>query len=238
MAASAKDFPNTSWKNVSEPVSSEGFTGSPNMSGLNLNIGDLSNLTRFAGGLGSLLGGGSSVEDYIKEATKTLRKQAQRQTKKIDKRIENIYPELTGLTGQEALNRYYEAFANTADRVAAMGRADLGVRPDISSEYDRLNTRVQDIQNQYSLAGRLGGYERLALDPPVVSLDAEALKNVIDYVPRGGGDIAPGYKAYYQYSDPQTQQFLYGSRNTGDAIGRYYNNSADVSGLMSYGGLG
>lgn len=238
MPATAKDIPNTSWQNVSEPVSSEGgFTGSPNIG--TLNIGDLSNLTRFAGSLGSLFGGGaSSLEDYIKEATKTLKEEQRRTTQKINKRISNIYPGLTGMTGEEALAKYYDAFANTVADVTARSRADLGITPDISSEYDRLNTRVQNIQDQYSLAGRLGGYEKLALDPPVVSMDVSSIRDVADWVDPTSNEIKSKYKAMYDYADPQSQQFIYGSRNTADAIGRYYNNSGDVSGLMNYGGLG
>lgn len=243
MAATAADFPNTSWQNYSEPVSSApgagkiGFSGAPvgSVSG----AFDLNNLTRLAGSLGSLFGSGSnSIEDYIKQATKTLKKEQRRTTRKINTRIENIYPELTGMTGEEALNKYYDAFANTVANVAAQGRADLGVTPDISAEYDRLSNRVQNIQNQYSLAGRLGGYEKLALDPPVVSMDAASIRNVADWVDPTSNQIKSKYKAMYDYQDPQSQQFIYGSRNTADAIGRYYNTSGDVSGLMNYGGLG
>lgn len=201
---------------------------------------NLNNLTRLAGSLGGLFGGGglNSIEDYIKQATKTLKKEQRRTTRKINTRIENIYPELTGMTGEEALNKYYDAFANTVANVAAQGRADLGVTPDISAEYDRLSNRVQNIQNQYSLAGRLGGYEKLALDPPVVSMDAASIRNVADWVDPTSNQIKSKYKAMYDYQDPQSQQFIYGSRNTADAIGRYYNTSGDVSGLMNYGGLG
>jgi hypothetical protein len=70
------------------------------------------------------------------------------------------------MTGEEALNKYYDAFANTVANTTAQGRADLGIDPEISKQYNQLNTRVQNIQDQYSLAGRLGGYEQLALDPP------------------------------------------------------------------------
>lgn len=230
----------------SGPFGSESIPGSEsvlnNLSGLGALASeglDLSNLSRFAGGLGQLFGGGgSSIEDYIKEATKTLKQEQRKTTKKIDQRIENIYPGLTGMTGEEALQKYYDAFANTVANVAAQGRADLGISPDISSEYNRLNTRVQDIQNQYSLAGRLGGYEKLALDPPVVSMNVASIRDTADWVDPTTNQIKGKYKAMYDYQDPQTQQFIYGSRNTADAIGRYYNTSGDVSGLMNYGGLG
>jgi len=200
---------------------------------------DLSNLTRLAGGLGSLFGGGgSSVEDYIESATKALKKESRKTTKKIDKRIENIYPGLTGSTAKDMMPEYLRRFAETVQQTREQGRADLGVTPDISGEYNRLSTRIQDIQNQYSLANLLGGYEKLALDPPVVSLDAAAIRDVADWVDPTSNQIRSKYKAMYDYADPQTQQFVYGSRNTADAIGRYYNTSGDVAGLMNYGSLG
>ena len=241
MPATAADFPNTSWQNVSEPVSSApsegkiGFSGSPLGS---LEIGSLDNLTRLAGNVGALFGGTTSIEDYIKEATKALKEESRRTTRKIDRRIENIYPGLTGMTGEEALNKYYDAFANTVANVAAQGRADLGVTPDISSEYNRLNTRVQNIQDQYSLAGRLGGYEKLALDPPVVSMDVSSIRDVADWVDPTTNQVKGQYKALYDYSDPQSRQFIYGGGRTADAIGRYYGSSGDVAGLMSYSNVG
>lgn len=244
MAASVKDFPNRSWENVSEPISSApgpgriGFSGEP-IGSTGTSPVSYDNITRLAGGIGALFGGGSSsVTDYIEEATKALKKEQRKTTGKINQRIENIYPELTGMTGEEALAKYYDAFAKTASDVTAQGRSELGISPQLATEYDRLNTRVQDIQNQYSLAGRLGGYEKLALDPPVVSMNVGSIRDVADWVDPTSNQIKNKYQAMYQYNDPQTRQFIYGSSNTADAIGRYYNNSSDVSGLMSYGGLG
>jgi len=240
MGATAADFPNTSWQNVSEPISSAagpgkiGFSGAPIGS---LNIGNLQNLNRLAGSLGSLFnraGVGFDTDESIKE----LEKMAKQAEEDINTRISNIYPGLTGMTGEEALNKYYDAFAKTVSDVTARGRADLGISPDIASEYNRLNTRVQNIQNQYSLAGRLGGYENLALNPPVVSMDVGSIRDVADWVDPTTNEMKPKYTAMYSYKDPQTQQFIYGSRNTADAIGKYYNTSGDVAGLMSYSNVG
>jgi len=200
-------------------------------------IGDLQNLTRLAGNLGVLFGQGSSSLD-IEGAIKDLEKMTKKTLNQIDTRMSNIYPGLTGMTGEEALKKYYDAFADTVSNVAAQGRADLGVSPEISSEYNRLNTRVQNIQDQYSLAGRLGGYENLALNPPVVSMDVGSIRDVADWVDPTTNQVKDKYKAMYNYKDPQTQQFIYGSRNTADAIGRYYNTSGDVAGLMSYSNVG
>lgn len=240
MAATAKDFPNTSWQNVTEPVSSApgegkiGFTGGAIGAG-GINLGDLSNLSRFAGSLGGLLGGGmGTVEDYIKDATKILKKESKKTTKQIDKRIKNIYPQLTGMTGKEALKQYYNNFADTIANVQAQGRADLSIDPNLGTQYDRLNTRVQDIQNQYSLAGRLGGYEKLALDPAVVSMDVGGIRSAGDWT---APEIAAQYGMLTDYSGPQASRFVYGGGRTADAIGRYYNTSGDVAGLMNYGTL-
>jgi hypothetical protein len=197
------------------------------------------NVFRLAGTLGSLFSSKSnSIDDYIKEATKVLRKQSRKTTKKIDERISNIYPELTGLTGQEAREGAYGRLDAATGRYTTLGREDLATRPDIGAEYDRLNTRVQDIQNQYSLANLLGGYENIALNPPVVSMDVNSIRNTADWVDPTTNQVQGKYKALYDYSDPQTQRFLYGNRNTADAIGRYYNTSGDVAGLMNYGSVG
>lgn len=241
MAATAKDFPNTSYMNVSEPVSSAAGPGKVGFSGSSvgsLNIGSLDNLTRLAGSLGSLFGGSSSINDIIAASTKAL-KEAQRQTnRKINRRIENIYPELTGMTGEEALNKYYEAFGDTVQNVTSQGRSDLLGDYDIGKQYGELSNRISGIQaGPLNLANLVGGYEKLALDPPVVSMNVGSIRDVADWVDPTTNQIKNQYKALYDYSDPQTQQFLYGARNTADAIGRYYNTSGDVGGLMSYGTL-
>jgi len=245
MPATAADFPNTSWKNVSEPVSSS--PGSAASKALDdalsgLSVGSLDNITRLAGSLGALFGGGSSIEDIIKQSTQQLKQEARKTTQKINQRIENIYPGLTGMTGEEALAKYYDAFANTAANVTSQGRSDLTSTPYIGTEYDRLGSRIQDITNQYSLSNQLGGYPTIASQGAapgqVTSIDVASIRDVADWVDPTTNQIKPKYKAMYDYGDPQTQRFIYGSRDTSDAIGKYYNTSGDVAGLMSYGGIG
>ena len=195
-----------------------------------LGQGNFSNIFRLAGTVGNLIGPGFDIE----ASTKALDKRAKETESKIDERISNIYPGLTGMTGEEALNKYYDAFANTVANVSAQGRADLGIDPDISKQYNQLNTRVQNIQDQYSLAGRLGGYEQLALDPAVVSMDVGSIRKAADWT---APEIASQYGMLMDYSGPQASKFIYGNRGTADAIGKYYNTSGDVAGLMNYGTL-
>jgi len=240
MGATRADFPNTSWQNVSEPVSSApgpgkiGFSGKPIGADGVFQIGDLQNLGRLAGGIGALFGTGAVSNKYIEEATKVLQEEAKKTTQQIDERIGNIYPALTGLTGPEAMQKYYDAFADTVARVQNQGRTDLGISPDLSTEYNRLGSRVDNIQNQYSLAGRLGGYEKLALEPPVVSMDVSSIRGAADW---GSPEMAAQFGMMTDYSAPQTSRFIYGGNRTADAIGKYYNTSGDVAGLMNYGTL-
>ena len=92
---STNKAPTGTWGTGSVPDGEAGLGGlanSPLSGGGAFGIGNLDNLTRLAGGLGSLFGGGgSSVEDYIKEATKTLKKEQRKTTKKIDQRIEAFF---------------------------------------------------------------------------------------------------------------------------------------------------
>jgi len=242
-------FGNGGWQNASVDWKSESDS-----TGFDLNLSDTywsgagrksgqaspnwtalgNSLTALGGSLGQLFGdgGSKSVEDYIASATDILKEMTGETEEKVDKRISNIYPGLTGLTGEQALAKYYDNFANTVRDVQARGRADLDLSPDISSEYGRLANRVDEVQDQYSLANRVGGYTNLALDPAVVQIDEGRL--------RGAGErfMDPKYKQMYAYDDPQTSRFIYGSRNTTDAIGKYYNTSGDVAGLMNYGSVG
>jgi hypothetical protein len=135
------------------------------------------------------------------------------------------------MTGEEALNKYYDAFANTVANTTAQGRADLGIDPELENQYNRLGSRVQNIQNQFSLGGRLGGYERLALDPPVVSMDVDSIRGTADW---SAPEIARQYSAFTDYSGPQTSRFIYGGKNTAEDIGQYYGNSSDIAKMMDY----
>lgn len=211
----------------------------PGSSGLfgflnNLSKGAYPGIERLAGaGLG-LLAPAFDVE----ESTKKLKEAAKETEGQIDQRISNIYPALTGLTGEEALNKYYNAFADTIATTKAEGRADLTMPPDIEPEYSRFGTRVDQITNQYSLANLVDpekGYAGLALDPPVVTMDVGSIKQAADWT---APEIEKQYKQFMDYSGPQSSKFISGfQRDTADAIGRYMNTSGDVAGLMNYGTL-
>ncbi len=196
------------------------------------------------GGLGAdiktLFGGSSSktgvdaISDYVKKSTDTLNKLTDETEDKVASYAADVYPGLTGLTGEEALNKYYDAFSDTIARVEDRGLSQLANRPEIDQEYNRLATRVGNVlnNNQYNLASQVGGYGNIARGEGVVQMDQGRLDAAGDRL------LNAKYKQAYDYGDPQTSKFIYGSDKTADAIGKYYNTSGDVAGLMSYGSVG
>jgi hypothetical protein len=196
------------------------------------------------GGLGAdiktLFGGSSSktgvdaISDYVKKSTDTLNKLTDKTEDKVAYYADQVYPGLTGLTGEEALNKYYDAFSDTITRVEDRGLSQLANRPEIDQEYNRLATRVGNVlnNNQYNLASQAGGYGNIVRGEGVVQMDQGRLDAAGDRL------LNPKYKQAYDYGDPQTSKFIYGSDNTANAIGKYYNTSGDVAGLMSYGSVG
>jgi hypothetical protein len=206
--------------------------------------GFLDILSANVGGLGAdlstLFGGSSSkrgadaIAEYSKKSTDILNELADEAEDKVAYYAEQVYPGLTGLTGEEALSKYYDAFSDTITRVEDRGLSQLDKRPEIDQEYDRLSGRVGNIlnNNQYNLASQAGGYGNIVRGEGVVQMDQGRLDAAGDRL------LDPRYKQAYDYGDPQTSKFIYGSDNTANAIGKYYNTSGDVAGLMSYGAVG
>ena len=236
----------------------KGKTGTIKPGGINFTPGQGNNsflevLAANVGGLGAdiatLFGGSSSgkgeeegkgkkgadaIADYVKESTGILNDLTDETEAKTREYAAQVYPGLTGLTGEEALNKYYDAFSDTITRIEDRGLSQLGNRPDIGKEYDTLSGRVEGIlnNNQYNLASQAGGYGNIARGEGVVQMDQGRLDAAGDRL------LNAKYKQAYDYGDPQTSKFIYGSDNTANAIGKYYNTSGDVAGLMSYGAVG
>ena len=200
----------------------------------------LGNLIRLAGGIGELFGGGGGtnmkdLEERMKKTAEILRDQADETEAKIDDRLEAIYPGLTGLTGEEASNRYRQEFSQNVQDYTAQGRADLDRDPDVSSQFQQSMRDIADVQNQFSLANELGGYRQIALDPQVVKTNTDRLKDIMKGI---GADIeAEGSMDYMKR--PETAYLISGIQaDRAAAIGDYLSSSADVSRLMNYGNIG
>lgn len=178
--------------------------------------------------------GADAIADYVKESTGILNDLTDETEAKTSEYAAQVYPGLTGLTGEEALSKYYDAFSDTITRIEDRGLSQLANRPEIDQEYDRLSGRVGNIlnNNQYNLASQAGGYGNIVRGEGVVQMDQGRLDAAGDRL------LNAKYKQAYDYGDPQTSKFIYGSDNTANAIGKYYNTSGDVAGLMSYGAVG
>ena len=199
------------------------------------------NLIRLAGGIGDLFGGGGGgtslkdLEKKMEKAREVLLEEEDRYESKIDDRLEAIYPGLTGLTGEEALNRYRQEFSQNVQEYTAQGRADLDRNPDVSSQFQQSMRDIADVQNQFSLANELGGYRQIALNPQVVQTNTNRLKGIMKGI---GADIeAEGSMDYMKR--PETAYLMSGIQaDRAAAIGDYLSSSADVGRLMNYGNIG
>jgi len=204
-------------------------------------VSDLSNLTKLAGNLGELFKGGGQgqslkeLEKKMEKAREILLEEEDRYEGKIDDRLEAIYPGLTGLTGEEALERYRQEFSQNVQDYTAQGRADLDRNPDLSSQFAQTRKDIADVQNQFSLANELGGYRQIALDPQVVQTNTNRLKGIMKGI---GADIeAEGSMDYMKR--PETAYLISGIQaDRAAAIGDYLSSSADVGRLMNYGNIG
>lgn len=202
---------------------------------------NLSNLTKLAGNLSELFKGGGQgqslkeLEKKMEKAREILLEEEDRYEGKIDDRLEAIYPGLTGLTGEEALNRYRQEFSQNVQDYTAQGRADLDRNPDVSSQFQQSMRDIADVQNQFSLANELGGYPQIALDPQVPKSDTDRLKRLMTNV----GDAIEAEGSMDYMKRPETAYLMSGIQaDRAAAIGDYLSSSADVGRLMNYGNIG
>jgi hypothetical protein len=152
----------------------------------------------------------------------------------LDYRLGAIYPGLTGETGEQALAKYRDDFGSTVTALKQEGRSDLYRNPDLSPQFAQTRQDISSVQDQFSLANKIGGYAKTVLDPAVVKTDTDRLKGIMRGI---GMDIER--EGSNDYSGPQTQYFISGiQRDRAAAIGDYLANSADVSRATNYGNIG
>jgi hypothetical protein len=198
------------------------------------------NLGRLAGALGDLFGQSEGGEIYkelanrMRESKEELLEMKDETRDELDYRLGAIYPGLTGETGEQALAKYRDDFGSTVTALKQEGRSDLYRNPDLSPQFAQTRQDISSVQDQFSLANKIGGYAKTVLDPAVVKTDTDRLKGIMRGI---GMDIER--EGSNDYSGPQTQYFISGiQRDRAAAIGDYLANSADVSRATNYGNIG
>lgn len=175
------------------------------------------------------------LEEKMKKTAEILRDQADETEAKIDDRLEAIYPGLTGLTGEDAINRYRGEFSQNVQDFTAQGRADLDRNPDVSPQFEQSMRDIKRVQDQFSLAEQLGGYPKIALDPQVVKTDTQGLKDIMGDV----GDAIEAQGSMDYMKRPETAYLIQGIQaDRAAAIADFLSNSKPMSDLMNYGNVG
>jgi len=230
-----KNFPTVIDKDFTrDPTGSVDFTGDSKTKFSPENLG------RLAGALGDLFGQGEGGEIYkeltkrMEESKEELLEMTDKTRDEVDYRLGEIYPGLTGLTGKQAIKQYYDEFGGTTTALKQEGRSDLDRNPDLSPQLAKTRQDISSVQDQFSLANKIGDYQKTVLDPAVVKSNTDRLKGIMTGV--GNAIKAEGSM---DYSDPQTQYFISGvQRDRAAAIGDYLAKSPAVGLLMNYGNIG
>ena len=175
------------------------------------------------------------LEEKMEKAREVLLEEEDRYEGKIDDRLEAIYPGLTGLTGEDAVNRYRGEFSQNVQDFTAQGRADLDRNPDVSPQFEQSMRDIKRVQDQFSLAEQLGGFPKIALDPQVVKTNTNRLKDIMKGI---GADIeAEGSMDYMKR--PETAYLIQGIQaDRAAAIADFLSNSKPMSDLTNYGNVG
>lgn len=163
---------------------------------------------------------------YVEETTAYLKQEAADALAAIEERFANIAG-LTGVPTKDAVQDYYKRYEDYFVPAKAQGRKDVyEFQPSLGSSYDTATDRIKELTTQYSLL-RNPQFMEYAKNPPTVEMDVASIKNVIDLED-------PKFKTYYDYSGPQSSQFIYGKPETSQQQAAFYANSPQVKSLMTY----
>ena len=172
--------------------------------------------------------GGNQFFDptYVEETTAKLKQEAADTLAEIEARFANIAG-LTGVSTEDAVQDYYQRYQDYFVPAKAQGRKDVyEFEPSLGSSYDTSTDRIKELTTQYSLLNN-DKFMDYAKNPATVAMDVASIKNVVDL-------NDPKYKAYSDYSGPQTSQFIYGKPDTSQQQAAFYANSPQVKALMTY----
>lgn len=165
---------------------------------------------------------------YVRQTVKELDERAADTLSDIRDIFDQV-GKLTGITTPDAVKAYQERYKEYFEpTIAKYSQNVYGFQPDITKSYETAAKRIDDLTTQYSLLNR-PGYMNVATNPPTVKINPSEITAIAkDYY------TSPEAAANYDYSNPQTQSFIYGRPEAINEIASAYANP-NVRNLMSYG---
>lgn len=215
-----------SGKGALNPTSSSG-------GGFSKLLGNLGNVTRLAGAVGDVVGmfGGTRGIEGVTRAIEEAIPKIDTRSEQTLKQINSLIDEIRGLTGKstpDAVKDYEKRFGDYMIAAMDQARQDLATQPDLTRQYDTLETRIGDIRSSDLNLLNSPQFMAIAKRPQdyMSTTDVDAIKDVMT--------LGPEYRQHYSYADPETQGLIRGRPSAVQEYASFFANSPEVRGLMEY----
>lgn len=186
-------------------------------------IGKIAGAARDIAGVGAQNDPGIFNPEFVKASTEKIDTRSAETFDKIGQVFKNIAG-VTGVSTEDAVRQYTEAFPRALEAITTQGIAGLREKPDISEQYATLRNRITQDQTQYSNLNNPRFAAAYKAADAVASIDPNAIKNVMT--------LGPAYKEQYSYEDPESQKNIYGRRNAIGDIASFYANDPNLNQYM------
>jgi len=214
------------YSNIFSQSSSDG----KGLSGL---LGNLGNITRLAGAVGDVVGlfqGTRGLEGVTNTIGESIGKIDTRSQETLQQ-VKSLIDEIRGLTGKptpDAVKDYEKRFGDYMIAAMDQARQDLATQPDLTRQYDTLNTRIGDIRSSDLNLLNSPQFMAIAKRPQdyMSTTDVNAIKDVMT--------LGPEYREHYSYADPETQGLIRGRPSAVQEYASFFANSPEVRGMMEY----
>lgn len=202
-------------------------------SGLDKFLSNAGNITRLAGAVGDIVGlfqgnrGLEGLSNIVEQSTQKIDTRSEQTLNQV----KSLIDEIRGVTGQatpDALKEYKDRFSDYMIEAMAQARADLATQPDLTRQFDTLQTRIGDIRSSDLNLLNSPQFMAIAKRPQdyMSTTDVDAIKDVMT--------LGPEYRQHYSYSDPETAGLISGPRNAIQEYASFFANDPNVRGMMEY----
>jgi hypothetical protein len=177
----------------------------------------------------------SSVKKFVKKQQRESREQLDELASDTFNEIRSIFSSLpgsvSGLTGPEAVRRYYETASQYFKDAYGRGREDVyGFNPrGIAESTSVMKGIIDPALDQYSLMNR-GNFMSQALNPSVTEVDPSKIFGSLDYSTKGYSTANP----LTNYLDEASQAMIRGPKEVIEEQSAFYASNPNVKGLMTY----